>query len=203
MTTDPLDQLWHSPANQPPLDAGPRLASEFVTRLRRRRTFQAWWLAWVFLALTAATTLGVIQIVRSVPGDFSRQWTLAPLIVAPWFAALHLLRDFCRQPSLPVGVALSVSETLRLVEAANRSEVRRLTVVRGLIGCAIPLSGFAIWQLREIGKLPGQQMESMAVVFALALVGGFTAVTVRRLRLLAEREVIEARLNELKTSVDS
>ena len=200
MTNDALSDLWNSAPNRPAADAGERLAVEFVTRHRRRRQFQAWWLAWTFFALTVATSLVVIHLIKHGFAGVAGQWTLWPMLALPWGAAFIFLLRF-RQEGTSGGATISpLPEVLVAALASNRAERHRLIGVGTLLVVITPLSALAIWQLHVAGKVTVDQMGSMALVFgvALALGGGFVTWRYRR-QLAPEHRRIEALLRDVES----
>jgi hypothetical protein len=200
MTTDGLDDLWNSAPNRPPAEAGARLATHFVTRLRKRRQFQRWWFAWTFLALTGATGIAVTQLVKHGVAAFAGQWALWPMLLLPWSAAFLFLRRFYRDGPVRQSTISSVRTALVAARAGNLAERRRLVRVGMLFCTMVPITAVAIWQLHLAGKASVDQAWSMAVVFGFALLlgGGFVTWRYRR-QLEPERRKIESLLRDLES----
>ena len=203
MTTDPLNDLWNSPPNRPEADAGERLASHFVDSLRKRRRFQAWWLAWTFFALTGVTTVAVLHVVSQGPAGVAGQWAMWPMLALPWSVALIFLRRFRQERVAASLVAPSLLAALLSALAGNRAERRRVVGVGVLLLVTAPMSALAIWQLRLAGKATTDQAWSMALVFGAALMlgGGFVLSRYRH-HLVPEGRKIEALLGDLASSAN-
>jgi hypothetical protein len=202
MTSDPLHSLWHSAANQPGATAGERFARDFLVKLRRRRRFQAWWLGWTFVALTAASVVAGVQLFREGTGAAAQQWALFPLLALPWALAVHFLRGFIRQKAGAPASGLPLRHALVAARESNRRERRHLALVGWLIAGLVPVLGLAVWQLRLVGKAPGNQAWSMALTLGVLLALGATGMLVRYCRYLrTEKLVIEDRLRELDDPV--
>ncbi|MBI2514078.1 MAG: hypothetical protein HYV96_19065 [Opitutae bacterium] len=203
MNHDPLHDLWCSPANQPDSSAGRAAAAQFAAQWRRRRRWQAAWLAWTFLALTAATALAVTQVLRGTV-DLGPRAALVPLLGLPWLAAFYFLRRHLRQGAAAPHAGEPFGEALRHAEQANAAERHRLTVIGWLLVAMTPVSALAVFQLHAAGKASAHEAWSMAAVFGVALAAGLCAVVLRlRRRLQPERRLIEARLRELVSSAST
>lgn len=200
MNHDPLHELWHSTANQPDAAAERRAAEQFAGRWRRRRRWQAVWLTWTFLALTAATGLVAVQLGRGSI-DLARQGPLLALLGAPWLAAIHFLRLFLREGANALAAAQPFTEVLRRAQAVNAAERRRLRLVGVLLGAMAPITALTVWQLHVAGKASASEAWSMGAVFAFGLAagGGFAAWRYWA-RLQPERLLLEARLRELNAA---
>lgn len=203
MKHDPLHDLWRSPANQPDSSAGRAAAAQFTAQWRRRRRWQTAWLAWTFLALTAATALAISQIFRGSL-HLGSNAALAPLFALPWLAAVHFLRRHLQQGAAAPHAALPFDEALRRAEQANAAERHRLTVIGWLLVAMTPVCALAVFQLHAAGKATAHEAWSMAVVFGVALAVGLCAVVLRlRWRLQPERDLIAARRRELDASTSA
>ena len=200
MTNDTLSDLWNSTPNRPAAEAGDHLASEFVTRLRQRRRLQAWWLAWTFVALTGATSLVVIQLVKQGSAGVAGQGALWPMLALPWFAAFIFLRRFRRERKTPGASISPLHVALLAARASNQAERRRLLGVGTLLLVMAPVAALAVWQLHGAGKATASQAWSMALVFgaALTLGGGFATWRYRR-HLVPERSRIDSLLRDLES----
>lgn len=201
MKSDPLSDLWNSDANRLGPTEGERIAAEFVTRLRRRRRFQAWWLSWTVLALSAVTLLALGQLLGSgaSAGELVSQWTLVPLLILPWLATAYFLRAFFSENRPSANTARPLPDVLIAMSASNARERRRLVVVLALLGATTPIAALAIHQLQLVGKVASNEATSMALVFGVALALGGAAVALRlRFRLQPERRRIELLLRDLE-----
>jgi LPXTG-motif cell wall-anchored protein len=201
MNNDALNELWNSAPNRPLPEAGERLAVHFLTRLRKRRLYQGWWLAWTFLALTGTTALAVVQIVKHGSTAVTGQWALWPMLALPWGAAFLFLRRYFRECVAPTLSVSPLHAALVAARAGNLMERRRLIGVGILLLAMLPITALAIWQLHLAGKTTADQAWSMALVFglALALGGGFVTWRYRR-HLVPERCKIEALLRALEST---
>lgn len=203
MNNDPLLALWRSSANQPDSAAGRDVAAQFAARWRRRRRWQAAWLAWTFLALAATTVFAVAQLGREALAPGSRTVS-ALLLGVSWFAAFHFLRRHLGQDATPPPVGQPFGEALRHAARANAAERRRLTAIGWLLAAMAPVIAFAVFQLHVDGKASAHEAWSMGAVFGGALAAGLGAVVLRhRLRLQPERRLIEARMRELDLLVST
>lgn len=191
MTSDPLDLLWQSPANQPAPAAGRRLAEAFVKTAQRRRRRQAWWLGWTLVALAAMTTLAAVQTTRAGAAG-SGLGLLWLMLVLPWTAGLHFWREFRRERAVPAGLVLPLVAALDLAAESNRAERRRLRVIGALLVLMLPLAGLAIRDLHLAGKAAEHEAWSMAAVFAVGLGAGLTGVILRHRRLSREDAEVTA-----------
>ncbi len=172
MTTDPLDQLWQSPANQPSPSVADRLVRGFLTDLRRRRRWHAVWLAWTLLVLTAVTVLAVAQLSRLESTALLAAWPMGLMLAGPWFVALRFLRSFITEKTFPTPTTQPWSAALAAVVDQNLAARRRLAWIAGLFAVMIPISGFAIVHLHATGKTTPGQAWSMVLFFAVALAAG-------------------------------
>jgi hypothetical protein len=198
MNHDPLHELWHSTANKPDAAAERRAAEQFAARWRRQRRWQALWLAWTFLALSAAAALAFVQLRRGSV-TLGEQTMLVPLFGVPWLAAVHFLRKFLQHGAALPHAGQPFAEVVRSAEQANTSERHRLRVIGVLLVTMAPVTALAVWQLHAAGKASVSEAWSMAAVFALGLALGLTAVAWRyRTCLQPERRLITARLRELE-----
>lgn len=199
MTNDMLNDLWNSAPNCPAPEAAERLTAEFLTRLRRRRRFQAWWLGWTFLALAAVTTIAVAQLIRHGAAGLAGQWALWPMLVLPWSAAILFLRRFRLERVAKGSVTSPLLAALVAARASNAAERRRHVAVGALLVTMAPISALAIWQLHVAGKATADQAWSMGLVFglALALGGGFVTVRYRR-HLIPECNKIATLLRDIE-----
>lgn len=201
MNSDPLHALWTSASNQPAPAVGRQLADRFVARLRRRRRFQAGWLAWTLLVLSAVTVLVLRQTLLRGPAEILAQWALLPMLGLPWLAALYFLQTYRREARVPAAVERSLRAALVAAQASNRAERRRLALVGGLLAAMLPLSALAVWQLHAAGKAPGNQAWSLAAGLAAALAAGAVVVAGRYYwQLRPERRMLDLLLRELETS---
>lgn len=201
MNTDPLHTLWTSEANLPDPAAGRRLADQFVARLRRRRRFQGWWLAWTLFALSAVTLLALRQVLLRGAAEIVAHWALLPMLGLPWLAALYFLQTYRREGRATAGAALPLRAALVAAQASNHAERRRLALVGGLLAAMLPLSALAVWQLHAAGKAPGNQAWSLAAGLAAALTAGAVVVAGRYYwQLRPERRTVDLLLRELETS---
>jgi hypothetical protein len=202
MNTDSLNELWNSSANRPAPGAGQHLALHFVSRMRSRRRFQAWRLAWSFFLLTIASLLAVTHLVRNGLDGVSGQRALLPLMVLPWIAVVYFLRAFFRQSAVSMESALPLRAALIAAQASNAAERRHLCIVGWLFAAMVPVTALAIWQLHVAGKAPGQQAWSMALAFSVIFTLGATGLAMRyRRQLSPEQHTIEARLRELDAPI--
>jgi len=203
MPTDPLNELWNTAANRPDPVAGDAVAAQFLTRLHRRRRFQAWWLSWTFLALTGVTALAVAQFQREGVGGLAAQWSAVALLALPWIVAVRFLHAFVREKPGRLDRTLPLVETLAVAQGSNARERHRLVVVLGLLAVMAPVLALAIWQLHAVGKAATHEAWSLATVLGAALLFGAVIVVARlRLRLVPERRMLEALQHDLdETSV--
>jgi len=194
MTQDPLNELWNSTANRPAIDAGQRLASQFVARMRRRNTFQLMWLVWTLFAMTGITALTMIHLARN---GLDGQWTLFLMLALPWFVTLHFLRAYSRRTRLE-RVALPLGAALAAARASNRVERRGLVFIGIYLAIMAPIIALAVWQLHAAGKASVNQAWSMAFVFGAILTLSAAGMAVRYRRyLLPEMRMIDALLRDL------
>lgn len=172
MNTDPLEQLWHSPANQAAPAAGEKLVAPFLADLRRRRRWHAAWLAWTLLALGSVTVCAAVQLFRRDAAVRLDAWPLAAMLAFPWFIALRFLRRFVAEGGAPAHATQPWSAVLAWAIAHNRAAQRRLAWIAALFVVMLPVSAFAIRHLHATGKATTDQAWSMAAVFAAAFAGG-------------------------------
>lgn len=198
MNSESLNELWNSSANRPEPDIAGRLASNFTAGLRRRRRLRALWLAWTTLLMTGASVLAVIHLVRKGPAGVAGQWALLPLMALPWMPLVYFWRAFFQQGAVSRDSALPLRDALTAAQAANTAERHHLRLVGWLFAAMVPVTALAIWQLHAAGKVPGNQVWSMAVAFGVIFMfGGLGLLGRHRHRLLPEQRMIEARLREL------
>lgn len=201
MNTKSLNELWNSSANRPEPDAGNRVASHFLSDLRRRRRLRAVWLAWTSFLMTGASVLAVGHLARNGLDGVNGQWALLPLLALPWLALVYFWREFIRQGAVAGAPVLPLRAALLAAQAANTAERHRLRLVVWLFAAMVPVTVLAIWQLHAAGKTPGNQAWSMAVAFGVVfIVGGLGLLARHRRQLLPEQRTIEARLRELDHS---
>jgi hypothetical protein len=199
MNSDSLTKLWNSPENRPTPGAGELLASDFIARLRRRRRFKALWLTWTACLLATATGLAVIHLTRRGLDGVNGQWALLPLLALPWMAMVYFTRTFLRQGAVPSEPAPSLHAALLAARKANAVECRHLRVVGWLFTAMIPVTAVAVWQLHGAGKVPGNQLWSMAFVFGTVFALGALGLIMRyRGQLLPEQRDLDARLQEFE-----
>lgn len=198
MNDDTLHDLWTSPANQPSDEAGRKLAAHFLSRVRRRRQFQAGWLIWSFLLLSLVSALAVSQIARRGPEILRAEWALFPLLVLPWIAAVYFLRQFLRERVAAQTLLLPLQEALLTAQASNASARKRLRMVAVLYAAVVPVVAVSIFQLRAAGKVSDRDTVSMVVAFSVILGLGALGIAFRYFRFLEpERRALEAQLQEL------
>lgn len=201
MNIESLNELWNSSANRPAPDAGQQMASHFVSGLRRRRRFRAFWLAWTSFLLMGASILAATHLVRNGLDGVDGQWALFPLLALPWMALAYFWRAFLRHGAVSGESALPLRAALVAAQTANSAERHHLRLVGWLFAAMVPFTALAIWQLHAAGKAPGNQVWSMAVAFGLIFIlGGLGLLARNRRQLLPERRTIEARLRELDHS---
>jgi hypothetical protein len=201
MNTESLNELWNSSANRPERDAGKRLASHFISDLRRRRRLRAFWLAWTSFLLTGASVLAFGHLARNGLEGVTGQWALLPLLALPWMALVYFWRAFFREGAVSGESALPLRAALVAAQAANNAERHHLRLVGWLFAAMVPVTALAIRQLHAAGKAPGNQAWSMAVTFGVIFIlGGLGLLARHRRQLLPERRTIEARLRELDPS---
>ncbi|PTY07914.1 hypothetical protein DB347_06715 [Opitutaceae bacterium EW11] len=201
MNIESLNELWNSSANRPAPDAGQRMASHFVSSLRRRRRFRAFWLAWTSFLLTGASILAVTHLVRNGLEKMDAQWALFPLMALPWITLAYFWRAFLRHGAVSGASALPLRAALVAAQTANTAERHHLRLVGWLFAAMVPFTALAIWQLHAAGKTPGNQVWSMAVAFGVIFIMGALGLRARhRRQLLPEQLTIEARLRELDHS---
>jgi hypothetical protein len=198
MNTDSLNDLWQSAPNRPEADAGQRLAAHFVSRLRRRRRFQAGWLAWTCTLMTITSVLTVSHVARNGFESVRGQWAPLFMLALPWLAVAYFLRAFIRQGAASGVSAQPLRAVLAAAQVSNAAERRHLCIVGGLFAVMAPVAALAVWQLRVAGKVPGNQVWSIGIAFGVIFGLGAIGLMARYRRQLApEQRTIQARLREL------
>lgn len=202
MNPDPLNELWQSAANRPEADAGQRLAAHFVARQRSRRRFQAWWLAWTCALLTVTTVLIVTHLARNGFESLRGQWAPCFMLVPPWLVVAYFVRAFFRQGAVSGTSPQPLRAALAAAQVANATERRHLRIVGGLFAVMAPVTALAVGQLHAAGKVPGNQVWSMALAFGVIFtLGAIGLLTKYRRQLVPEQRTIEARLRELDAPI--
>ena len=129
MNMNDLHQVWNSNSNQLSQAGARTLAQDFTRRIKRRRRFQAAWLIWTFLALSAVSLLAIRGTARGM-GHTDLEWSLLLLLILPWAFAFKFLRRFLHEgASMPCG-ELSLTATLQAARSSANARRQTLTTRR-------------------------------------------------------------------------
>jgi hypothetical protein len=198
MNLDDLQNDWNSPRNNLRSGQQRKVAERFTQQMIRRRRFQLLWLINTFVLLSAATFVA-FRAVAAHKVNFEREWVMLPLLVLPWAFAFHFLRRYLNPPGSLAKGETSVADSLRAALDSNRAEQSNLRRVALLFAVMVPLLGVAVQQLQSAGKIsPGNELTSMVVFFAVALLLGGTGIAVRYFaRLRPQQRHLDALLADL------
>ena len=197
MKLEELQNLWNSKANEPSPEQRQEMIGRLVHGLRRKRRQEIAWMAWTFLVLTVLTVFAGWLIFATDKFSFGSEWGMIPLLLIPWFFAVLFLRRFLRQNGrIPQG-EVSVLDSLKAAWKANRAEQSKMRAIGVMYLIVVPVLGFGMWQLVNVGKVSSRELVSMVIFLGGALAISALAVFARyRLRLLPEGEKIEDLLRQ-------
>lgn len=197
MNPNEMQTAWNSPRNNLTSEQQRQLAGQFSRQMIRRRRFQAAWLVWTFIALTAGTLLAT-RAIHAGNAKLNEEWELFPLLIVPWAFAFYFLRRHLKPAGSEARGEMPVVDSVLASLASNRAERSHLRMVGILYAVMIPLLALAMRQLGAAGKASSSELASMAVLFGGVLLLSGAGIAARYFtRLLPQQKRLEALLAEL------
>ncbi len=181
---DELLAIWNSTHNRLPAAQQTLFVEKFTRRMVRRRRFQKIWLANTFLWLAAITMLAIRNVVVGRT-NLAHEWSLLPLLLAPWAAAIFFVRLSLRSRTMKSEGNEPLVVSLREELKSNRIDATQLKWIGALYIVLIPLLVLSMCQLQQVGKMSAHDLTSMTIVFTGILLVCGSGVAWRYFRHLA------------------
>jgi hypothetical protein len=175
MSFDDMQKAWNTSGNNLGNEELHRLAEQFTRQVVRRRRFQGIWLAQTFLSLTAVSGFAIWSVAKGQTG-LRDEWALLPLLVAPWFFAVHFLRRYLQLNTSKKAGELGVVDSLRAALESNRSEIKHLRLVVLLFVIMVPILAVSIQQLHEVGKISMRELNSVRIFFGSSILVSLSGI---------------------------
>lgn len=169
MNTEAFARLWRSHNNDLNATAKAYLLEDMMTTLKRRRDGQNRFFLLMSAILGTMTFVAGYDLIKNESLDFTREWAVLLVLTAPWVALILMRLRFNRHLNAFPHTQLSLPESLRVMADENRAARTQALILLTVIAIVPVVTGAALWQLMQVGKMEWAHVQQASLLFGVAL----------------------------------